>query len=191
MPPKSGVRKPHRFKSGTVALRDVRRAQKETTLMIRRTPFERLARHAVAQFKTDIRFSGDALEHLQVALEGYLTKLLEKAVLAMVQRNTVTLFPKDVQLVRAIRANDFDMADPWGVDGLEEVTDADILRIARRGGATRVSGLVYPEIRSVIAGYLNIVLRDAVLYMESGRRKTLSGEDVKMALHRHGQTLYA
>lgn len=191
MPPKSGVRKPHRFKSGTVALRDVRRAQKETTLMIRRTPFERLARHAVAQFKIDVRFSGDALENLQTALEEYLVKLMEKAVLAMAHRDTVTLFPKDVQLVRKLRANDFDTAYAVSVIGLDEVTDADILRIARRGGATRVSGLVYSEIRSVIAGYLNIVLRDAVLYMESGRRKTLSGEDVKMALHRHGQTLYA
>ena len=36
-----GVKKPHRFRPGTVALREIRRYQKSTELLIRKAPFSR------------------------------------------------------------------------------------------------------------------------------------------------------
>jgi histone H3 len=39
-----GVRKPHRYRPGTVALREIRRYQKGTDLLIRKLPFQRLVR---------------------------------------------------------------------------------------------------------------------------------------------------
>ena len=39
-----GVKKPHRFRPGTVALREIRRYQKSTELLIRKLPFQRLVR---------------------------------------------------------------------------------------------------------------------------------------------------
>lgn len=43
-PAKGGgfVKKPRRYKSGTVALREIRRYQKSTDLLIRKLPFQRL-----------------------------------------------------------------------------------------------------------------------------------------------------
>ena len=40
----SGAKKPHRFRPGTVALREIRKYQKSTDLLIRKIPFQRLVR---------------------------------------------------------------------------------------------------------------------------------------------------
>uniref|UniRef100_A0A8C7KR90 Histone H2A/H2B/H3 domain-containing protein n=1 Tax=Oncorhynchus kisutch TaxID=8019 RepID=A0A8C7KR90_ONCKI len=44
-PSTGGVKKPHRYRPGTVALREIRRYQKSTELLIRKLPFQRPARH--------------------------------------------------------------------------------------------------------------------------------------------------
>uniref|UniRef100_A0A8C0B2I2 Core Histone H2A/H2B/H3 domain-containing protein n=1 Tax=Buteo japonicus TaxID=224669 RepID=A0A8C0B2I2_9AVES len=47
---------PHRYRPGTVALREIRRYQKSTELLIRKLPFQRLVREIAQDFKTDLRF---------------------------------------------------------------------------------------------------------------------------------------
>jgi len=59
-PPTGGLKKPHRFRPGTVALREIRKFQKTTELLIRKLPFQRLIREIAQEFKTDIRFQGMA-----------------------------------------------------------------------------------------------------------------------------------
>ena len=46
-----GVKKPHRYRPGTVALREIRKYQKSTELLIRKLPFQRLVRE-IAQVST-------------------------------------------------------------------------------------------------------------------------------------------
>ncbi|GLU06342.1 hypothetical protein SLE2022_233840 [Rubroshorea leprosula] len=41
-PATGGVKKPHRFRPGTVALREIRKYQKSTELLIRKLPFQSL-----------------------------------------------------------------------------------------------------------------------------------------------------
>jgi histone H3 len=53
-----GVKKPHRFKPGTVALREIRKYQKSTDLLIRKLPFQRLVREIAQDFKVRSRFCG-------------------------------------------------------------------------------------------------------------------------------------
>ena len=55
-PSTGGVKKPHRYRPGTVALREIRRYQKSTELLIRKLPFQRLVREIAQDFKTDLRF---------------------------------------------------------------------------------------------------------------------------------------
>ena len=50
-----GVKKPHRYRPGTVALREIRKYQKSTELLIRKLPFQRLVREIAQDFKTDLR----------------------------------------------------------------------------------------------------------------------------------------
>lgn len=57
-----GVKKPHRYRPGTVALREIRRYQKSTELLIRRSAFQRLVREIAQDFKTDLRFEKFGLD---------------------------------------------------------------------------------------------------------------------------------
>merc|ERR1712013_120277 len=60
-PATGGVKKPHRYRPGTVALREIRRYQKSTELLIRKLPFQRLVREIAQDFKTDLRFQSAAI----------------------------------------------------------------------------------------------------------------------------------
>src|ERR1700723_340560 len=55
-PATGGVKKPHRYRPGTVALREIRRYQKSTELLIRKLPFQRLVREIAQDFKVLIDF---------------------------------------------------------------------------------------------------------------------------------------
>ncbi|KAH8050869.1 hypothetical protein JL720_15257 [Aureococcus anophagefferens] len=70
-PATGGVKKPHRYRPGTVALREIRRYQKSTELLVRKLPFQRLVREIAQDFKTDLRFQGSAVLALQEAAEAY------------------------------------------------------------------------------------------------------------------------
>ena len=65
-PVSAGVKKPHRYRPGTVALREIRRFQKGAELLIRKLPFQRLVREIAQDFKTDLRFQSAAVGALQV-----------------------------------------------------------------------------------------------------------------------------
>ena len=69
-PATGGVKKPHRYRPGTVALREIRRYQKSTELLIRKLPFQRLVREIAQDFKTDLRFQGSAVLALQESAEA-------------------------------------------------------------------------------------------------------------------------
>merc|ERR1719399_1869642 len=98
-----GVKKPHRFRPGTVALREIRRFQKSTELLIRKLPFQRLVREIAGEFKNDLRFQSSAVLALQEAAEAYMVGLFEDTNLCAIHAKRVTIMPKDMQLARRIR----------------------------------------------------------------------------------------
>lgn len=111
-----GVKKPHRYRPGTVALREIRRYQKSTELLIRKLPFQRLVREIAQDFKTDLRFQSSAIGALQEAVEAYLVSLFEGIFLwevlfanstdtnlCAIHGKRVTIMPKDMQLARRLR----------------------------------------------------------------------------------------
>ena len=102
-PATGGVKKPHRYRPGTVALREIRRYQKSTELLIRKLPFQRLVREVAQDYKTDLRFQGSAVLALQESAEAYLVGLFEDTNLAAIHAKRVTIMPKDIQLARRIR----------------------------------------------------------------------------------------
>ena len=102
-PASGGVKKPHRYKPGTVALREIRKYQKSTELLIRKLPFQRLVREIAQEFKTDLRFQSSAVLALQEASESYLVGLFEDTNLCAIHAKRVTIMPKDMQLARRIR----------------------------------------------------------------------------------------
>jgi histone H3 len=102
--PGTGPRKkPHRYRPGTVALREIRKYQKSVELLIRRAPFQRLVKEVAQDFKTDLRFEKDAILAIQEAAEAYLVGLFEDTNLCAIHSKRVTIMPKDIQLARRIR----------------------------------------------------------------------------------------
>ncbi len=60
-PATAGIKKPHRYRPGTVALREIRKYQKSTDLLIRKLPFQRLVREIASEYKNDLRFQSSAV----------------------------------------------------------------------------------------------------------------------------------
>ena len=94
---------PHRYRSGMVALREIRRFQKSTELLIRRLPFQRLVREIAQDFKGRLNFASGAILALQEAAEAYLISLFEDTNLCTIHTKCITIMPKDIQLASHIR----------------------------------------------------------------------------------------
>ena len=101
--PTGGGNKSHRYRPGTVAIREIRRYQKSTELLIRKLTFQRLVREICQEFKTNLRFQSTAILALQEASEAYLVGLFEDTNLCAIHAKRVTIMPKDMQLARRIR----------------------------------------------------------------------------------------
>ena len=103
------VKKKRRFRPGTVALKEIRRYQKSTELLIRKLPFQRLIRELAnevasgSRFPEGVRFQAAAVNALQEASEDYLVHLFEDTNLEAIHAKRVTIQAKDVQLARRIR----------------------------------------------------------------------------------------
>merc|ERR1712167_121040 len=102
-PGAGGVKKPHRFRPGTVALREIRKYQKSTELLIRKLPFQRLVREIAQEYKQDLRFQSSAVLALQEAAEAYLVGLFEDTNLCAIHAKRVTIMAKDIHIARRIR----------------------------------------------------------------------------------------
>ncbi|XP_026470207.1 histone H3-like [Ctenocephalides felis] len=83
-PATGGMKKPHRYRPGTL-------------------PFQRLVREIAQDFKTDLRFQSSAVMALQEASEAYLVGLFRRYNLCAIHAKRVTIMPKDIQLARRIR----------------------------------------------------------------------------------------
>lgn len=92
-PSTGDVKKPHRYRPGTVARREIRRYQKSTELLICKLPFQRLVREIAQDFKTDLRFQSTAIQALHEATEAYLVSLFEDTNLCALHAKRVTIMP--------------------------------------------------------------------------------------------------
>ena len=107
-------KKMRKFRPGTVTLREIKRYQKSTDLLLPRAPFQRLVRSICHEIDHDLRFQAQALIALQESSEAYITGLFEDANLCCIHAKRVTMMKQDMELARRIRGdvmNDFrDMA---------------------------------------------------------------------------------
>jgi histone H3 len=103
----SGVKKAHRFRPGTVALREIRRFQKGTELLLRKAPFQRLVREIASHVKEGLRFQSSAVAAIQEATESYVISLLADTNLCAIHTRRVTIMPRDVHLARRLRGERF------------------------------------------------------------------------------------
>ena len=108
--------KQKRFRPGTRALKEIRKYQRSTNLLIPSLPFSRLVREVAQSIVSttagipDFRFQSGALLALQEAAEAYLVTLFEDTVLCSIHAKRVTIMPRDMMLARRIRG---DRTQPW------------------------------------------------------------------------------
>ena len=95
--------RPQRYRPRTVALREIRRYQRSSDLLIQRMPFQRLVREIAQTHNPYLRFQSGAILALQESAEAYLVGLLEDSNLCAIHVKRVTIMPKDIQLARQIR----------------------------------------------------------------------------------------
>ena len=104
--------KKRRFRPGTVALREIKKYQKSTSMLLPCAPFQRLVRSICSGIDSDLRFQAQALLALQESSEAYLTGVFEDANLCAIHANRVTVMKKDMELARRIRGeNNLDHRD--------------------------------------------------------------------------------
>ncbi|ESL06820.1 histone H3 variant [Trypanosoma rangeli SC58] len=99
----AGTKKKHRWRPGTVVMREVRRYQNTTDFLIAKAPFRRLVREIMSNLKDSFRMSATCVEALQESTELYVTSVLADANLCTLHANRVTVYPKDIQLALKLR----------------------------------------------------------------------------------------
>jgi histone H3 len=96
-------KKRHRYRPGALALKEIRKYQKTSELLIRKLPFQRLIREIIHSLDNSYRVQASAVVALQEAAEAYLVGLFEDTQLCAIHAKRVTIMPKDMQLARRIR----------------------------------------------------------------------------------------
>ena len=88
-----------------MALRDIRKYQKSTDLLIPKLPFQRLVREVLQDYRNGhgIRIQSLGILALQEASEAYMVGLFADSNLCAIHAKRVTVMPKDMQLARRIR----------------------------------------------------------------------------------------
>ena len=94
---------PHRYQPGMVVLREIRRYQKSTELLIHKLLFQRLVHKILQGYGVGYRVTLAMMMALQEAAEAYLVQLLEDSNLCAIHVKHITIQPKDIQLARRIR----------------------------------------------------------------------------------------
>ncbi|XP_070578239.1 uncharacterized protein [Ptychodera flava] len=102
-----GMKRPVRYRPGTLALKEIRKYQRSCQLLIRKLPFQRLVKEIAQNIYRGIRFHTDALFALQEAAESYLVGVFEDSYLCAIHAKRVTLMPKDIALAKRLRGEKY------------------------------------------------------------------------------------
>ena len=95
-----------KFKPGTVALREIRKYQKSTELLLRKKPFERLVCEIAQDFESDYRFKESAIRALQETAEAFLVEKFEDTNKLAIHATRVTIQKGDMILAGDIRRDE-------------------------------------------------------------------------------------
>lgn len=97
---------PARRKAGTLALREIRKFQKSTDLLLNRTRFRFLVREVNQTASSTSffhRYEKQTLVALQEATEAFVVSVMEDTNLCAIHAKRVTIMPKDMNLTCRLR----------------------------------------------------------------------------------------
>ena len=196
--PKDG-KAPHKFRPGTVALREIRKYQKTTGLLLQKAPFERNVRALVREDDHDIRFSEGIMQTMQYFVEARLVQLMHDAqkIAIIAKRDGVAAsdirfaFERVNPKLRS-RSYDFDnkikhTKKTGNVSaGKQNLSKPSVRRLGRRGGVKRISGDVYEEFNTMAATIIGNLVHHLVLGVEFKRAHTVNANILAASLSNVG-----
>ena len=194
---------PHKFRPGTVALREIRKYQKTTGLLLQKAPFERNVRALVREDTDhDIRFSEGVMQTMQYFVEARLVQLMHDAqkIAIIAKRDGVAAsdirfaFERVNPKLRS-RSYDFDNKDKIiqkkhgkknVVTTKQNLSKPSVRRLGRRGGVKRISGDVYEEFNTMAATIIGNLVHHLVLGVEFKRAHTVNANILAASLSNVG-----
>tara|TARA_B100002019_G_C21235327_1_gene582408 strand:- start:97 stop:1245 length:1149 start_codon:yes stop_codon:yes gene_type:complete len=103
---KDTVKKPHRYKPGTVSLREIKKYQKmSNVLILAKFPFEKFVREVFKDYRDNVKISKQVFGLMQYFIENYIVDILHKANLLAIHSGRVKLMPSDIDFVRSLIEN--------------------------------------------------------------------------------------
>ena len=115
--PTGGIKKPHRYQPGMVALREIRHYQRSTENLIKKTPFQKLIREISQEYRigpdgpgtpsVQVHFQSSAIAALQEAAENFIVGLFEDVNLLAIHARCVTIMSRDIWLALRIRGDHY------------------------------------------------------------------------------------
>jgi histone H3 len=106
------VKKPHCYRPGTVALREIRRYQKSVDTLIPKANMGRLLKEILQAEKAESRITVGCAGALHEAGEAHLVGMLEDSNLCAIHGNRKTLMKKDNTLARKIKGDLVQYGEP-------------------------------------------------------------------------------
>ena len=107
-----GIKKPHHYRPGPVALHEICQYQKTTECLIKKSPFQKLIWNISQEYwicpqglgtpSMQVRFQSAAITALQEAAENFIVGLFEDVNLLAVHAKRVTVMPRDIKLALRI-----------------------------------------------------------------------------------------
>ena len=188
---KSAAPKTHRFKPGTVALRDIRKLQKVFNhVILAKSPFEKLVRTLVKNKGQDVKMSKQVFSIIQYYLESYIVGILHRSNLAAVHAGRVKLLPDDIDFILAIENQTLPLSlSVEDVGGVEEevidtksITGPALQRLARQGGVKTMSGECIDVIRNLLLLKTGIICDAVIVVNNQGGTKTIMSSDIYNAM---------
>lgn len=169
----------HRYRPGTVALRNITKLQQSDAFMLQQAPFSRLVRASAGKYE---RVSSKAFSILQSYVESNVVSLLHMANLIAINAKRQTVAVSDIEIAK-MGCDQF--KSHYGKhksgDG-EEIKNGGILRLARQAGVKRLSTEAYDYLRGCIGHMVASVMKAAVVFTENAAHKTVTGSDVVKAI---------
>lgn len=109
--PRSGrVRRPHRYRPGTVAIREIRHYQKTTERVLPKLSVQKFVKELGQDIKSDLRYPHGAQDSIHEMVEDHLAGLFNHSQSCAIHAKRTMILPKDIQLARRLRD---DRLDRW------------------------------------------------------------------------------
>lgn len=179
-----GKKRNHRFRPGTVALRDIRRFQKSGELLMQHAPFNRAVRTITCSLNKNVRFTADVLLNLQAVVENRFLVLLQTTNKIAIHSMRETVYDRDVQLA-------------WDLIATNTTRDVDLVvdvyypaaalrKLSRRAGIKRFSDSSLVTSSAFITQLLTSYLHDMIICAEHHGVSTLNEKLFVEALDMRG-----